>query len=125
MRLLVDMNLAPRWAVWLAAAGIGAVHWSEVGNVGATDSEVMRYAAVHGFIVLTHDLDFGTILAATSDRKPSVVQVRADNVTPEALGDLVIAALRRTEPELTDGALLTVEPSRSRLRLLPFPPSAK
>jgi predicted nuclease of predicted toxin-antitoxin system len=40
----------------------------------------MAYAKLHGRIVLTHDLDFSAILAATKGDKPSVVQVRAGNV---------------------------------------------
>jgi predicted nuclease of predicted toxin-antitoxin system len=38
----------------------------------------MAYALANNFVVLTHDLDFGTILAATQGNKPSVVQIRAD-----------------------------------------------
>jgi uncharacterized protein (DUF433 family) len=28
MKLLIDMNLSPRWVEWLAEAGIVAVHWA-------------------------------------------------------------------------------------------------
>lgn len=28
MKLLVDMNLSPRWIDWLGRYGIRAVHWS-------------------------------------------------------------------------------------------------
>jgi predicted nuclease of predicted toxin-antitoxin system len=34
-------------------------------------------------IVLTNDLDFGSILAATNGEKPSVVQVRPAELRPE------------------------------------------
>ena len=37
----------------------------------------MAFAGANGCVVLTHDLDFGAILAATQGRKPSVVQIRA------------------------------------------------
>jgi hypothetical protein len=33
MRLLVDMNLTPRWVEFLASAEYEAVHWSSVGPV--------------------------------------------------------------------------------------------
>ena len=58
MKLLVDMNLSPRWIHFLAASQIEAMHWSTVGPVKATDTEIMTYARDHGFVVLTHDLDF-------------------------------------------------------------------
>lgn len=77
MNLLVDMNRSPKWLGVLAAAGIPATHWSTVGRHDAPDVEIMGYARQHGYIVLTHDLDFGAILAATQGRAPSVVQIRA------------------------------------------------
>jgi len=80
----------------------------------------MAYAAEHGFVVLTHDLDFSTILAATHGTKPSVVQIRSENLSPTSIGDTLIAALQQMTPELAAGALLTSDPSQTRLRLLPL-----
>ncbi len=80
----------------------------------------MAYAAKHDFVVLTHDLDFGAILAATQGQKPSVVQIRADDVRPEVIGQQVVNALLQLQTLLEDGALLTVDPSRTRVRVLPF-----
>jgi predicted nuclease of predicted toxin-antitoxin system len=120
MRLIIDMNLSPRWVQRFQAEGIEAAHWSALGAPTATDSQIMAYAAAHGCIVFTHDLDFGTILAASHGNKPSVVQVRAGNVTPEAIGHEVVTALRQLANELEDGALLTIDTSRARLRLLPL-----
>jgi len=80
----------------------------------------MAYAARFGFVVLTHDLDFSAILAATKGKKPSVVQVRARNITPEAIGINIIAALQATGDELEAGALLTIDADRTRVRLLPL-----
>ena len=59
-----------------------AVHWSQVGDPCAADVQIMQWAAREGFVVLTHDLDFGAMLAATQGRKPSVVQLRSDEVRP-------------------------------------------
>ena len=120
MKILLDMNLAPRWTEWLANAGQGAVHWSTIGRGGAPDTEIMAYAKANDLVVLTHDLDFGAILAATHGEKPSVVQIRADDTSPEAIGAHVLAAMRQMSTELEAGALVTVEPARSRVRLLPF-----
>jgi predicted nuclease of predicted toxin-antitoxin system len=41
MKLLIDMNLSPRWVPFLAASQIEAVHWSSVGAPNATDREIM------------------------------------------------------------------------------------
>lgn len=122
MKLLIDMNLSPRWVAVLADAGIEAAHWSRLGAKNAPDSEIMAYAGEHDYVVLTHDLDFSAILAATHGEKPSVVQIRAEDVSPEAIGAQIIIALRQMASELEDGALLTVDPGRTRLRVLPLRP---
>jgi predicted nuclease of predicted toxin-antitoxin system len=109
-----------RWIDLLNEAGLNAVHWSDVGRPSAPDSEIMSYARTTDCVVLTHDLDFGAILAATQGAKPSVVQLRAEDVSPDVIGAQVISALRQMEAELTEGALLTFDPSRTRLRLLPL-----
>lgn len=120
MKLLVDMNLSPRWVGRLAEAGIEAAHWSSVGPYNASDPEIMGYASANGYVVLTHDLDFGAILAATRGEKPSVVQIRSEDVSPDAIGKQVISALRQMEFELELGALLTIDPRRTRIRILPL-----
>lgn len=120
MKLLVDMNLSPRWVPLLAEAGIETAHWSTLGANDAPDAEIMAFAKVNGFVVLTHDLDFGAILAVTHGDKPSVVQIRAADVSPDVIGTQVIDALRQMASELEEGALLTVDPIRTRLRILPL-----
>ncbi len=75
MKLLIDMNLSPRWIPLLRDAGWEAVHWSDVGKAEAGDAEIMAYAAAHDYVVVTHDLDFGAILAVTHGKKPSVGSV--------------------------------------------------
>jgi predicted nuclease of predicted toxin-antitoxin system len=59
MRFLIDMNLSPEWVYRFVQSGMEAVHWSKVGSQKAKDSEIMKYALANGFIVFTHDLDFG------------------------------------------------------------------
>jgi predicted nuclease of predicted toxin-antitoxin system len=122
VKLLVDMNLSPRWVGMLSEAGIEAAHWSKLGAHNAPDSEIMAFAAVNNYIVLTHGLDFSAILAATQGEKPSVVQIRAEDVSPDVISKQVIVALRQMAAELEDGALLTIEPNRTRLRVLPLQP---
>jgi predicted nuclease of predicted toxin-antitoxin system len=57
------MNLSPVWATILQEAGFESVHWSQVGKPTASDKEIFDWAAEHGYVVITHDLDFDTILA--------------------------------------------------------------
>jgi predicted nuclease of predicted toxin-antitoxin system len=80
----------------------------------------MIWAADHGFIILTNDLDFGIALATTNTEKPSVVQIRGDDLRPVSIGSQVVLALRQMQTELAEGALVTIDPKRTRFRLLPL-----
>ena len=122
MKLLLDMNLPPRWVKFLSGQGIESVHWSDVGEYTAKDSHILAYAQEHGYVVFTHDLDFGALLAARRTGGPSVIQVRTQMVVPEAIGDLVLKAIRQFARELEQGALITIDSYRSRARILPLGP---
>jgi predicted nuclease of predicted toxin-antitoxin system len=84
MKVLIDMNLSPRWVSVLSSAGISAVHWSSIGSPMAPDREIIVHAREEGWVILTQDLDFGTILAVSNGERPSVVQIRSEDVSPEA-----------------------------------------
>jgi len=71
MKVLLDMNLAPRWVEFLELAGLPAAHWSDIGAADATDAEIMSHARDNGCWVITHDLDFGSILAASQSDGPA------------------------------------------------------
>jgi predicted nuclease of predicted toxin-antitoxin system len=80
----------------------------------------MDFARVKGYVVLTHDLDFGSILAVTHGNKPSVVQIRSEDVNPDIISKHVVIALQQMAVDLEQGALLTVNPKRIRVRVLPL-----
>ncbi|MEO8498015.1 MAG: DUF5615 family PIN-like protein [Planctomycetota bacterium] len=120
LRIVVDMNLSVEWIPLLEQAGWSAVHWSAVGDPRADDATIMAWALSQGYLVYTHDLDFGTALALTHAGGPSVVQVRGQRVLPEHMGPVVLAALKQYETELATGALVVVEQAKSRVRVLPL-----
>ena len=120
MKLLVDMNLSPQWVPLLVKAGMQARHWSEVGKPDASDLEIFEYAALNDYVILTYDLDFGAILAVGRGKKPSVAQIRSNDISPEAVAVQVIRGLLLMKADLEAGALLTIEADRTRLRVLPL-----
>jgi predicted nuclease of predicted toxin-antitoxin system len=120
MKLLIDMNLSPKWVSVLKEAGWETVHWSEIGNPDAPDHEILSYAKSKKYVIFTHDLDFATILAATKADCPSVIQIRAQDVAPGSLGQLVISALHQFQKDLEDGALITIDQKKLRARILPL-----
>lgn len=120
MNILIDMNLSPEWVAVFAQHGFQAEHWSRLGDPRASDRTIMDWARANGYIVFTHDLDFGTLLALTHAAGPSVIQVRTQDVMPDRLGDKVVRVLRANAAALAQGALITLDDSRNRVRILPL-----
>lgn len=120
MKILIDMNLSPDWINALAQAEIEAVHWSSVGNPRAEDKEIIDFAREKGFAIFTHDLDFGTILALTQAESPSVLQVRAQDVFPQNMAEPIIKVLRKYKNQIEQGALIVLDESSARVRILPL-----
>lgn len=120
MRLLLDMNLSPEWCDVLQQAGFDTVHWSAVGRPSASDREILTWAGRESRVLVTNDLDFGAILAASDAGGPSVVQVRAQDVTPRALSATLIRLLRQHGDALNVGALISLDEASARVRILPF-----
>jgi predicted nuclease of predicted toxin-antitoxin system len=120
VKLLVDMNLAPSWVRFLRDQGFESVHWSTVGDPRATDATIMEWAHLGGYVVFTHDLDFSALLAATEATGPSVIQVRTQDVLPDAIGGDVVRVLRTHVAALEQGAVISLDKVRSRVRVLPI-----
>lgn len=120
MKILIDMNLSPLWVDEFMANDIDAVHWSSVGAFNAPDAELMEWARKNDHIVFTHDLDFGTTLALTNADKPSVLQVRTQNVTIEHLSNIVKSTLVNYENLLMQGSLIVLDENKARIRILPL-----
>ena len=76
MKFLIDMNLSPLWVSFMAGKGLTAVHWSTVGQPCAPDSEILDFAAANDWIVFTHDLDFGMLLASLRTGRSTVCDWR-------------------------------------------------
>ncbi len=120
MKILIDMNLSPDWVKTFNPEGFDAIHWSEVGAITAPDKEVMAWAKSNGYILLTHDLDFGAILAVTGANSPSVIQLRFQDIAPEKSKYILLDVLSRFRDKLESGVLISVDEDRSRIRVLPL-----
>jgi predicted nuclease of predicted toxin-antitoxin system len=125
VKILIDMNLTPAWVEFFTAHDIESVHWSDIGNPKALDPEIMTYARENRLVVFTHDLDFGNILAVTNARGPSVVQARVEDPIPSAIGAHVLTTIRENRAHLERGALISIDPDRRRVRILPIVPGLK
>lgn len=120
MNILLDMNLSPRLCPLLVGAGHDARHWSDTGRYNAPDTEIMEWAREHGFAVVTNDLDFGSILAATGASAPSVIQFRTRDIAPDILAGMLLMTVRTHGEKLLRGCLIIVDHNKSRVRILPL-----
>ena len=120
LSILVDMNLPPAWVDWFEQQGWAAVHWSAIGDPRSTDRVILAWARDHQHLLFTHDLDFSAVLASSHASTPSVIQLRARDVTPDGSGSLILEALTSWETELRQGALVSVDETSRRVRILPL-----
>lgn len=120
MNIVLDINLSPDWVPILTDAGYTTVHWSTIGDLCASDRTILSWAAKNEYIVFTHDLDFGAILATTQAKTPTVIQIRSQNILPDTSASIVLNALKQFAQEIEAGALITIDPNKTRARILPI-----
>jgi predicted nuclease of predicted toxin-antitoxin system len=120
VQLLLDANLPPSLVVRLGAHGISAAHVGRDRNLGlAPDELILAHARERGEILVTHDLDFGTLLAIEGATTPSVIVLRLRRPSLDELTERIASCLPRVEGELTAGAIVTIEDASIRIRSLP------
>lgn len=113
------MNLSPLWCETLAVDGHDAVHWRDIGRQNASDDDILAWAGLHRRAVMTGDLGFGAAIVRRGLSEPAVIQFRCSNTDPVAIGGYVRDILRSLLSDIRDGAIVTIDDDRVRLR----PPS--
>jgi predicted nuclease of predicted toxin-antitoxin system len=120
VRFLIDANLSPRLASLLASEGHEAVAIRQVGLSEASDNEIVDYAANDDRIVVSHDTDFGALLAFRGLTRPSFILFRSsDPITPDEQAALIVSNLDSFADELEGGAIVVFSRGRLRIRRLP------
>lgn len=120
MRFLLDMGISPLTQKFLTARGHEAVHLADLGMARLQDAEILAKAAAEGRILVTHDLDFADLLAATRAQLPTVVTFRLRDMRPDHVNRYLDHILRHFRDPLEQGALLSVTERRVRFRPLPL-----
>lgn len=85
MQFVVDAQLPPALARWIASQGYDARHLVGLGMLGAKDQEIWELGRHEGSIIVSKDGDFAA-LSLSDNQGPSVVWLRLANCrTPELL----------------------------------------
>ncbi len=120
MRFLADMGISPHTVTFLRQKGHAAVHLHEEGLDQITDVAVLRKAREENRVLLTHDLDFGALLAASGAQLPSVVIFRLHDMRPANVNKHLQHILESYEEKLHTGVIISLTEKRVRVRTLPL-----
>ena len=123
MKFLADMGISPRTAAFLRGLGHDAVHLYDEDLGRLSDPAILRKARAEGRVLLTHDLDFGELMAASGAELPSVVIFRLRDMRPEQVNAYLGKVVTEHEQALERGVIASV--SEGQIRLRSFPVEAK
>lgn len=119
MKFLADMGISPAIVRRLREQGHDAVHLHEQDLARLPDADILKKAQDESRVLLTHDLDFGELLALSKQGLPSVVIFRLSDMRPENVWLHLEAILRQHSQALEQGALLSVGDRKVRVSALP------
>ena len=120
MKFLLDENIPPSLAGLLQSIGHEASHVNEIGYNHTSDFKIASFASLSGEVVITHDTDFGTILALTGSARPSVILFRWQAISAQRLFSFLAEYLPQLSESLVAGALVVVDEQKIRVRTLPL-----
>jgi predicted nuclease of predicted toxin-antitoxin system len=114
------MGISPEIGKYLTDLGNDAVHLSDMAMERASDFEILEKALSEHRIMLTHDLDFGRLLAFSGAKLPSVIIFRLKDMRPDSVNKVCDGVIRGFADELEKGAILSVDDKKIRCHPLPL-----
>jgi predicted nuclease of predicted toxin-antitoxin system len=119
VKVLADLNVSIAVVARLRRSGIEVERVGEVMGSRSTDIEIVEAARERGSILLSHDQDFGAILAQSGASTPSLLNLRTTSIDADFLARCIRRALQEAASDLAAGAVVTVEDGGIRVRRLP------
>ena len=117
VRYLVDEDLPRSLARSLREEGIDTADVRDVGLRGCSDEEILEYAVQESRAVLTADVGFGNILRFALGEHCGILLARFPNeVSVSDLNAALLAAIRLLSEEEVRGNVVTITPTRIRVR---------
>jgi len=119
MKFLLNMNVPRAVGKRLEFMGHTYRHVRDIGKAKSSDMEIIIEARTNREIIITHDLDYGHLLAFSGDKEPSVIIFRLRNSHPDNLCNKLISLWSDVEKSLIEGAIIVLEDAALRIRNLP------
>ncbi len=120
MKFLADMGISPKTVEFLKQMGHSAIHLHSEGLDTLPDSDILDKTRREERILLTHDLDFGELMAASGNRLPSVITFRLRNMHPTRVNSCLNQIIVNHQDELRQGVVVSVTEGQIRVRRLPI-----
>jgi len=120
LRFLADLNISPLTVEALRRRGWDVVRTSPLLSPKATDQEILTYARDTGWVLLTQDLDFSSLLALSGMDQPSLITLRLATAEPDVVTARLLESEALLSEALQEGCAVTIEDSMVRVRKLPI-----
>ena len=120
MKFLGDMGIAQSTIRWLNTQGYEARHLRNLNLQKLIDPGIIKLAQESNEIILTCDLDFGTLLAHSKEIMPSVIIFRLENEKPNNINKHLNSILNLYKDDLLTGCIISVSEKKYRIRGLPL-----
>lgn len=120
MKFLADMGISPRTVTFLRNIGHDTIHLHDENLDRLGDPDILEKARSERRVLLTHDLGFGELVAASEAALPSVITFRLRDMSPSNVNHHLQIIIIRHAQELEQGSVISVTETRLRARLLPL-----
>jgi predicted nuclease of predicted toxin-antitoxin system len=120
MKFLLNMNMSRELGKLLISQGHEYRHVGDIGLARAEDIDIVAEAKEKQEIILTHDLDYGNLLAFSGESVPSVIIFRVRNTQPKNMFIRLMDTWPKIQLSLIKGAMVILEEATLRIRELPI-----
>ncbi len=120
LRFLADKNISPATVNELRRAGWDIFRVSDQLDPRSSDEEILAFARAKSRVVISHDLDFSSLLALAGHDSPSLITLRLTSADPLFTAGRLKEAVQASEQILVKGCIVTVDDQTVRVRELPI-----
>lgn len=114
------MNISPLTVSELTENGWEIIRVSDVLDSSADDVHIIEWARENGYVIITQDLDFSSIIALSGKQYPSLITLRLTVVEPQRVTEKLQYVYPMIIDQLREGYAITINDSSIRKRKLPI-----